>query len=517
MNSRLLQLTVACWAVALLGGGAFLLGGSRVSLDLGIGLAVVGGIVLFLLVHAHPELAVCVVLGSFMIHALYGFIMPAGAYKYVEPGLLAMNYLAVGLKKWRSPARVGAFRLSDTLPLAILALCGYTLVRGIFTEHAASAVAGFSTISLYAALFFLAAWTLESAAQIRFVVYFFLVGCFALALVGLGQAAFGWDFQVFGESQLGSGDVRIGSTLGNFFDMSIYMMTAVTICASMAIRTSVWKRRAVTISLIVICGIALVLTFTRSAWMGLSIALTILLMGLGRRQLLSLVPTGAALVMGVLVAVTVFVSAPDVAVTRFVTGFDFKEDNVNRERMGTWQKGWEMATESLPVALFGHGLGSVGMPAARVFVAEHGINSPWELHRYYFETESWVLHLLNEAGVIALLLYLFIIYTVFRTWRAGQSAIPPELMPALKGMAAALASIYAANVILPSLQTYPVSSLSWTIVGILYASMHLQDSPLTVAAPAAEARPQVATSPPWQGRRVPIDLMTGAPRGTTAR
>jgi len=173
-----------------------------------------------------------------------------------------------------------------------------------------------------------------------------------------------------------------------------------------------------------VCTAALFLSYTRNAWVGLGVGLS-LLAAVWKPKAFLLYPA---------VAVILALVLPRPVVQRFVSIFDLRQPS-NYDRLCMAVSAEEMIQDH---PLFGVGLGMV----QRRYPVYRRDNAPrWEIPHLH----SNVLQIAAEQGLFGLGAYLILLGTFFRhTWRALRRA-DRELFPALAGCFLAIAGITAAG------------------------------------------------------------------------
>jgi hypothetical protein len=431
-----------------------------------------------LLIWRWPVLASPVVLLSLMFHTLWFLAFPdTDIFKYLELVLLALFSVLILLNKLAHARRMADLRLPGMLPIAILAFVTWTLLRAVVMEDQLSAWFGFAAICAYVLMFVVVSWATTHVWQLAFWGWSFLFACAVVALVGVGEFVFGWQLHYAGDPTMEEGHLRIGSTLGSPLVLAAVLAMAIAMAVSILIGTVRWRVRVLLVCVLAVCGTALLLTMTRSGWFdaGFSVLAVFLSARKERRRTGLLVPV-LFLVLGALVVVFVYplLAEPDLVRGRFRAGFDFTQDAANIERKLNWRSGWENAAKSPMVFAFGGGPGTMGSVAARVFAIRHSTVTPWVIHKYYFTSESWILELLDQVGLLGLALYFFILFAAWRHAKSRtSSSLPSGAVPWLRGFKASLLGLVCANTIMPTLGSWAVSALFWALLGLVFAGSRL--------------------------------------------
>lgn len=202
--------------------------------------------------------------------------------------------------------------------------------------------------------------------------------------------------------------------------------------------------------------VALVLTFSRSAFAALLLVNGLFL--LWRRN------TRALVFLGLLVAAAPWV-IPDAVYERITTGFGGGLDAISAGRIeGLWLP---LLPEVLRSPIYGQGLGStLWSEAMRTAggVTVLGVTHP---HNAYLQT-------LLDMGIVGLILlcaYFAHVWTGLRAL-AVDRALSPALRGFYQGAAAGLASFLIAGVVDGSLTPKPEQSFLWLAIGMMYGQLH---------------------------------------------
>jgi hypothetical protein len=463
-----------------------------------------------------PVLASPVVLLSLMFHTLWFLVFPeTPIVKYIELALLALFAVVIFLSKSTNSERAADLRLPGMLPIAILAFVTWTLLRSVVMEDQLSAWFGFAAICAYALMFVVVSWATTRVSHLAFWGWSFLFACAVVALVGVGEFVFGWQLHFAGDPTMEQGHVRIGSALGNPLGLANFMAVATAIAVSILMVTVRPRVRVLLVCFLALYNIALLLTMTRSGWFNAGVSvLAVFLSARKERRRTGLLIAVLFLVLGAFVVASVYPLLADPAVVRerFAAGFDFTQDAVNADRVLHWRSGWENATKSPMLFAFGGGPGTVGSAAARVFAMRHSSVGPWDLYKYYFTTESWILELLNQVGILGLILYLSILFAAWRHAKSRTSSgLPSGAVPWLRGYKASLLGVLCANAVLPSLGQWPVSALFWSLLGLVFAGSRLRSGEPAVSRHKGAAFPSRVTAghPPVSPRLARVCVSHG--------
>ncbi len=247
----------------------------------------------------------------------------------------------------------------------------------------------------------------------------------ALLLAGAGQAFMGVvQFAAgFGPPTFAIGGfMRAHGNFGQPNPFAGYLGTILPLAVMMATIPHPGRFRAITTGSAAVIGLGIVLSMSRGAWLGLMISFAVMALVWGPRTRRLVVPTVAASL--VFVALALMGVLPPILANRVtsVTNnfgvFDVRQVELTPEnfavveRMAHWQAGWEMFVDE-PLL----GVGPGNYPA----VYEAYYIRPWReplghAHNYY-------LNMAAEAGLTGLFALLVVLFLAFRTLLRRYRAI----------------------------------------------------------------------------------------------
>jgi O-antigen ligase len=306
---------------------------------------------------------------------------------HIAAGLAAAAALALGLtrRRWlvrRTPA--------DAAMLAFAAACVLSTLTS--TDRAASVV-GLKKLLLLP-LVNLTAGALSTPQRARTALRLCVAGAAATTLLALLHF-------FFVPHEVGA---RLRST-GHYMTFAGLLLLAWPLAAGAA-ATSRARTRVFYAALLPLFGLALILGFTRGAWIG-SVAAALAMVLRSRPRLGLLVPVAAALGLVLL--------PPDYR-ARAVSSFDpHHPNNVDRERM--WRTGLAIWRS--------HPWTGVGLVDLHPWVLRYRTSTEGQVHGHMHD--NWV-HVAATLGGIGLLAFGWLMFTFGRlAWGAGWAHAPPEL------------------------------------------------------------------------------------------
>ena len=201
--------------------------------------------------------------------------------RYVLPKLLVARVLVIGLlilytAKALSTRTIQFKRTPLDLPL--LAFLASAAVSTVFAENLNIAIFGtysrydgLVTIATYAALFWLSVQAIDGPGNARFLLRVLLVSGYLVALIAIVQS-------VMDSQRLGAPAQAFG-TLGQQNVLGAYLALLLPLAYGELIGAQGWGGRVLALNALAVISLALVLTFSRSAWLGTALAGVVVLAG----------------------------------------------------------------------------------------------------------------------------------------------------------------------------------------------------------------------------------------------
>jgi len=214
------------------------------------------------------------------------FVLPLaywwGTYdRYVLPKLLLARVLVIGLLILFVARTVvtGAVTIKRTpldMPLLVFVVSAvlstvsaYNQNVGVFGTY--SRYDGLLTIVMYAALFWLSVQTISGPGEARTLIRILLASGYLVAVIAILQSAT--------DSMTQGALVPAFGTLGQKNVLGAFLAMLAVLAYRELLEADSWSQRVIAINLTAIIGVALLLTLSRSAWLGTAIAAVVLLVG----------------------------------------------------------------------------------------------------------------------------------------------------------------------------------------------------------------------------------------------
>lgn len=214
------------------------------------------------------------------------FLLPLGFWwdtydRYVLPKLLVARVLVIGLLILYTAKGMSTRTLlfkRTPLDLPLVAFLASAVASTVFAENqnigvfgTYSRYDGLITIATYAVLFWLSIQAIDGPGDARSVLRVLLASGYLVATIAIVQ----W---VMDSIRLGTPAQAFG-TLGQQNVLGAYLAILVPLAYSELIEADGWGGRVLALNGLVVISLALVLTFSRSAWLGTALAAAVLVAG----------------------------------------------------------------------------------------------------------------------------------------------------------------------------------------------------------------------------------------------
>ncbi len=346
------------------------------------------GIAVFLLLFFSPELCLYSAL------ALCPFF-----FLFERPTFLLATLVLIGTVSYLFKLLLGKRTFSfKPLDLTVLLLGAMYTVAALFTHGGAASSAEAILYAILLLGYFLSANLLNSSSAIQRAITAITIGGVATALLGLyqqfaGRAVADWlDNAAY--DYIGG---RITAAFGNPNILATYLILLFPFVTAGILKKGRLRERAGSLLLFGLFMAAIILTWSRGAWIGVILSLAIFLFAYNPATMYIWVPAA----IGSFVALQHFGSA---VASRLNSAFSLLGDSSISYRVSTWQGAYEMAKEHL---LGGIGVGQEAFSAVYPYYALSGIEAAPHAH-------NLLLQYLCEFGLIGPLLLLLFTVTFFQ-------------------------------------------------------------------------------------------------------
>jgi putative inorganic carbon (HCO3(-)) transporter len=339
---------------------------------------------------------------------------------YVLPKLLVARTLVMGLlvlfivralmtrsvEIKRTPLDLPwAVFLASAVASTILAANPNVAVFGIYSRYD-----GLLTIVTYAALFWLSIQALSGPDDARALLRVLLASGYVVAAVAMIQSV--TDYQAQRQIVPGYG------TLGNSNVLGAFLAMVCPLAYGELIEARTWSARILALNALVVPSAALLLTFSRSAWLGAAVAFVVILAG-ERRAVSRIAIAGAALVL---------ISAIALASVNIHGGLGLERALEARARsvldLSSWQASrlhiWhDSVTLIASRPVFGYGPDNVGL-VFPLFQTGNWAPLPGGLAQPIDKAHAETLQVAATQGLVGLGAYAFMIVAFIRAFWKGR-------------------------------------------------------------------------------------------------
>ncbi len=426
------------------------------------GVALILGVLLSLLTVRIPITSVLLAVSFFVIAYLIlltpetGVILIFFSIPFLKTMHLALLILFTILSfciKLAQGKRSIAFELQDYTVLSFLCLL---LIGGFCSFSPADSLAPALLMACLMGTYFLVISTVRSTAMVKRCIGVILCAVGIESVIGVLEAAIGnpgtqWqDMRLF--ASMGG---RIVGTLQNPNVLGVYLILCIPFLPALFTMSKKAAPRFGILLLIGVTGSALVLTWSRGAWLGILLALLVYFIFCSRKTLV-------ALFLGALTLPLTIGLLPETVLQRFASIGNLADSSI-AYRINLWKGSLAMAEE--------HWLGGIGT----------GINTFRAVYPQYslegIETaphsHNLFLQILLEHGVLGLLLFLAIVFLFLQSsfsylrsrWEASEH---PMLLFTLAGICSLLAFL-AQGMTDYVWYNYRIFAFFWMLLGLISA------------------------------------------------
>ena len=355
-------------------------------------------------------------IGLFLLPLAYS---PFTYDSFVLPKLLLARFLVVVLLAL-FVARVVATRTlvvkRTPLDLPILAFLLSAALSSVFAENQNVALFGtysrydgLMTLLTFAALFWLSAQTLTDPADARVLLRVLLASGYVVAAVAIAQS-------VHDSVTQGAFAQAFGS-LGNPNVLAAYLALVIALATGELLAAKSNAARILSLNVLAVCGLALLLTFSRSGWLAAAAATA--LVALARPKDVRWLGLLAPLVVVLALAVVIghYLAAPSqlegALVARIQTVFDLRANAGSR--LGIWTDSLRLIA-SRPA--LGYGPDNVGLVFPRFQTGDWGLTAG-HVRQPIDKAHAELLQVAATQGFVGAATYLLMLAAFVRTfWRA---------------------------------------------------------------------------------------------------
>ena len=336
---------------------------------------------------------------------------------YVLPKLLLARVLAVVLLVLLASRAVAARALvikRTPLDIPLLAFLSSAALSTVFAENQNVALFGtyarydgLLTLITFAALYWLAVQAIADQSEARVVIRVLLASGYVVAAVAIMQSVHDSVQQGFVAPAFGS--------LGNPNVLGALLALVIALAAGELIRARSAPARILSANVLVVTGVALVLTFSRSSWLAAAVAIAFIV---ATRPARVGKQVGLALVASLAVALVMVVT-----IARLDSAFRAKvitlanPSAIAGSRLGIWTDSLRVAA-SRPVV--GYGPDNVGLVFPRFQTGDW--STPGQIRQPIDKAHAELLQVAATQGLIGVATYLWILVAFMRAfWRARRT------------------------------------------------------------------------------------------------
>lgn len=350
--------------------------------------------------------------------------------------------------------RVIRLQLADICVLLLMALY---LLGGAVSSGGADSFRSGLTYAVLMVIYFMASNLIRTEQGFRRVRITMVVGATVVALFGLWQHFFGHleirylDLAMFRD--LGG---RVYSTFDNPNFLAEYLILLMPMALCGAMTEERWGHRALSLASFAVMGACLVFTWSRGAWVGILVALLLMLLLTHHRSL-------SWLILGVVPAIAASTFLP-ANILRRIQSISWMGDSSIRYRIHVWQGVGQMLRDYW---LGGIGVGEAAFRRIYPDYAIAGTETVMHSHSLY-------LQLLCGLGIVGLLVFVVaMLLWARRAWEYYRYAdFAATRWPVLAGMAG-VGALLIMGMFDEVFYNYRIFFLFWTMLGMVNARVRI--------------------------------------------
>jgi O-antigen ligase len=334
--------------------------------------------------------------------------------------IMVLALLGIEVARWVLSGRVSVRRSALDLPL--LAFAGSAALSTLVAVNRTVAIfgtytryEGLLTIATYTLLFWLARQAITSRSEARALTRTLIASGCVVAVLAILQSVIATATASghVGETALSfAGIIRPTSTLGNANELGILLAMLLPVSLYEIVAARSWFGRLMGINAVAVLGTALVLTFSRSAWLAAAAGIVVVFAFRARRRPRTLAMVGIGGVVSAIVVVAAVTGAPIIhAVVSRLASLASPAAGSAGTRLHIWSDTLRLIA-ARPVA--GWGPDSFGLVFPRYASGNWTPGIPID------ESHAQVLQVAATQGILGVAAYLWLLVALFVAFRRGR-------------------------------------------------------------------------------------------------
>jgi len=357
------------------------------------------------------------------VFALPLVYMPVTYDGYVLPKLLVARAAVIALlfvQLLRIASKRGLLLRRTPLDAAWLALLASAVLSTITAINVNVAVFGtygrydgLLTLLLYALLFYLSIHAIQTRGEARVALRVFVAGGYVAAAIAIAQSV---------RDSIATGSVAPAfGSLGNANVLGGYLAMVIALAMGEVVEARSWAARLFALNAVVVPGLALVLSFSRSGWAAATVGACVVV--LGTRFTVRRVALVGGAAAAVLVAVFVIGTGTGSQLGQHLAARVLALNDPGSSRVGIWKDSARLVA-SRP--LTGYGPDTVGLVFPRFQSGDWGL-AAGHIRQPIDKAHAETLQVAATQGVLGLASYDFMLVMFVRVFwrgRTGEFAVP---------------------------------------------------------------------------------------------
>lgn len=343
----------------------------------------------------------------------------------------------------------------DGVGLLILSMLAIDLIASVLSFAAGKSLQIWAVYFAFMIFYFVIINTVKTRAQFFNLLTVFALSGLLVCLYGVAQYVFGWNVKQawIDEEMFEDIKMRIYSTLENPNVLGEYILLVLPVCISLAWTKKNILSKIIYAAMAVVCGAALILTFSRGCWIGVMFSAAIF------------ITFAAGKLWGLaLIALPVIpMILPQSIINRFLSIGDMKDSSTSY-RVYIWMGTLLMLKDFW---LSGIGLGTEAFTQVYPFYSYSSIVAP---HSHNMFLQIWV-----ESGIIGLAAFFLLMFFFVKKLISGyqKEGKYGEMSVTLTAIGAAVIGFLVQGMFDNCFYNYRVFMVFWTVIALGVAGVYI--------------------------------------------
>lgn len=401
-----------------------------------LSLAVAASVCILLLV-SHPVLIILLVLALLPLHGLFVHLGISGPLIYWKESLILLGCIIILYRSTKHKVR--------RIEYPILIYVVYIIFRTIISGDVSISIQALPVYVFYILMYVMVINLVKRINNIKMSFALLLASMALVALGGVFQSLFQPDFFKSSIEAQRFGVTRASFSVDSSIVFGSLMAVGATITISILAFSKInFKKKLFFETLLALFSSGLLLSFTRAAWLQLAGAIIMI-------TIISIVKQrGFSIKRFKFLSILVIIGMLIVTYKYGALASDFLSTSIS-ERSDVWRNSFRLL-QSQP--FWGIGIGQT-------------LWSTRDIRGNDVVTESFLLQILTETGIIGLSLYVHILYSLFHRTIKEIPAVKDELLWAYASAMATLLGFICNMAVAQAMNAWVIQMIFWFMVGVL--------------------------------------------------